>query len=1728
MLRNEVRVNHLSILHKEVPLLVKLTLLFKESISSNEIFYIIVILLKLYGGLIFSARIKDLVHIYRALTLFEFYMRNVSYNVYMIISIVLIVAIIAYTIYIICICIYDKQNNNLHNKHNVSIISKIYCYIIMLFSQHLIEHFSIIFLITYNPSSNNWNEEYVKIDKFRSYFYNDFLKKHNTIVLYTFCVLHCICIIIVYFSSYITFFIMNSPCLTTKSKMKFRHLSLLVFGIFSQVFMLFHYTDIYLNGNIYTLFDIIMYIIFFVSLVVSIFLNIKSFEYRTNIYIIYQWVLLFLFSSFIIEALLFNWSNEVDYAIICYILVLKIFFTCLLYLLIALLRKRIMKNMCSKALYVIYEENSSFNGIYVESYFYLLEAMKAAEEKHTDLYELLSIVMLHEDNCKSEVCKCKIINTIPGDIKKNKKVLSTLSHNISFLLETALIKIKLLKHSSKLILLLSEFYYIYKHNFFMAYSLLYSYISSNWNNISYGDLLSMYSLMFSYLDNVFESGLSSQYVYFSDIINDENSSSYIDNILIDYCRCNIDIVNIKDLIESSLHIDYFYENSKEIRALSSKTINSHTINKIISLYRTQSKLYKTISNITPKCSNTTKEYIYYYKMFIFYKLFDEAIPQKVLREFYVLNHKKDFNIDEMINQYLVASNDNRIHHIILKCKKGIDIQYFSIELSNILGYSHSILINESLDYIFPAVFKGYHKKAMINYLTTHSNFMFEKNNTFIFDSNYYSIPCNIKAAVFPHMSKNINIICEINLIQKPNDLFTIITNNDDIISISKTMNDNLSLSFDVMKKYNINLFEIFDISNEINKYFSSYVESAISYTKSINNSVDEIFSKHLYEKVSNEEYHSGSSNNVNLESIAEAMLSTAKKPEMKKVIEKRRNTVLQNLVKIFNQISEIELKDDLRMKFAKIYNKFKQNTFSSTDNRTMEELLYRITFKGNSLYTFPYFIIDLELSSRANNSLFQSSKTLISRMKSKLVYKYTHTSKKEITSSQFCSSESDLSQVILESKLFIKSNVNINSDMSLSIEKEKKKQTNEKTALKPKRTKRSHNIENVTLSFIQNYLSRYLLIVSLLVIFVILLSAYMLNKQITSFQVINKLIECMYSNLIQGDSLYAMMSSFYTIISRYSDMTISYYDIEVYYSKAKNSTTTFEYYFSMFYNSYVKYNLNTGNYTEITQLVNYTKISGDFNPIMYQSDFVSEVYYIYYSSFKFLSEEKNIELIMSDLLTIIDSNFNKTPNTPVYTPFGIIMYYIMMNEDNIDSNVIEQIKNRMVIDLNDILTKLKESIYICEGILLFAYLAILVISWYFIKKCNKLMFNMIVSILHTSKSNENLLSNHIMVNFKELIQNFTLTNYYKFRNTDKVIPVVTKETKTPVGVVPTEQSSNNTNTISSTIQTNQTNKLLLSSKVSSLHSNTASLMQKLTRNNLSPNLFPKLTSTATKVSSSVNQVQPILLFSLKVILIILFFIFASCIVLFSVRLAVSIQYVNKMKLIRIVFISFSERFSNIITIYNQIRKYLIINKSGFKELEKWSIWSESDSQMLILNEKLSEFPKTNLIFQHTLKKISDPTIDIGLLCSNNTFCMEVIQQGSYLTDGIELGIKTILKKYSQIITELSATPANEMSFIFARNYCRDNLLSPLELDVEFVIQQVQFTLYSSFHSDYIEMKRKIENIMKGLSIISLIAIFCCIVIIVLVLYCKIKETSNVIYFGTTKIKQFYYNLITYK
>ena len=120
-------------------------------------------------------------------------------------------------------------------------------------------------------------------------------------------------------------------------------------------------------------------------------------------------------------------------------------------------------------------------------------------------------------------------------------------------------------------------------------------------------------------------------------------------------------------------------------------------------------------------------------MFIFYKLFDEAIPQKVLREFYVLNHKKDFNIDEMINQYLVASNDNRIHHIILKCKKGIDIQYFSIELSNILGYSHSILINESLDYIFPAVFKGYHKKAMINYLTTHSNFMFEKNNTFIFD-----------------------------------------------------------------------------------------------------------------------------------------------------------------------------------------------------------------------------------------------------------------------------------------------------------------------------------------------------------------------------------------------------------------------------------------------------------------------------------------------------------------------------------------------------------------------------------------------------------------------------------------------------------------------------------------------------------------------------------------------------------------------------------------------------------------------------------------------------------------------------------------------------------------------------------------------------------------------------------------------------------------------------------
>ena len=1726
MLTNEVRVNHLSILHKDVPLLVKLTLLFKESISSNEIFYIIVILLKLYGGLIFSARIKDLLHIYRALTLFEFYMRNVSYNVYMIISLVLIFAIISYSIYIICVCIYDKHNKNIHNKHNVSIISKIYCYFIMIFSQHLVEHFSIIFLITYNPSSDNWNKGYVKIDKYRCYFYNDFLKKHNAIVLYLFCVIHFICIVIVYFSSYITFFIMNSPCLTTKSKMKIRHSSLLVFGFISQLFMIFHYVDIYLTGNVYSLFDIIMYIIFFVSLIISIFLHIKSFEYRTKIYIIYQWVLLFIFSSIIIEELLFKWSNEVDYAIICYVLILKFFFTCVLYLLIALLRKRIMKNMCSKALYVIYEENSSFNGIYVESYFYLLEAMKAAEEKHTDLYELLSIVMLHEDNCKSEVCKCKIINTIPGDIKKNKIVLSTLSNNISFLLETALIKIKLLKHSSKLILLLSEFYYIYKHNFFMAYSLLYSYISSNGNNISYGDLLSMYSLMFSYIDNVFESGLSSQYVYFSDVINDENSSSYIDNILLDYCRCNIDIVNIKDLIESSLHIDYFYENSKEIRALSSKTINSNTINKIISLYRTQRKLYKTISNITPKCSNTAKEYIYYYKLFIFYKLFDEAIPHKVLREFYVLNHKKEFNIDEMINQYLVASNDNRIHHIILRCKKGIDIQYFSIELSNILGYNHSILINESLDYIFPAIFKKYHKKAMINYLITHNSFMFEKNNTFIFDSNDYSIPCNIKAGIIPHMSKNINIICEINLIQKPNDLFTIITNNDDIISISKTMNDNLSLSFDVMKKYNINLFEIFDISNEINKYFSSYVESAISYTKSINNSVDEIFSKHLYEKVSNEEYHSGSNHNVNLESIAEAMLSIAKKPEMKKVIEKRRNTVLQNLVKIFNQISEIELKDDLRMKFAKIYNKFKQNTFSSTDNRTMEELLYRITFKGNSLYTFPYFIIDLKLSSRANNSLFQSSKTLVSRMKSKLVYKYTHSSKKEITSSQFCSSESDLSQIILESKLFIKSNVNINSDMSLSIEKEKKKQKEDKTALKPQRTKRSHNIENVTLSLIQSHLSKYLLIVSLLVIFVIALSCYMFISQLISFHVINQLIECMYSNLIQGDSLSSMMSSFYTIISRYTNMTESPYDIEVYYSKTKNSTTTFEYYFTLFYNSYVKYNLDTGNYTEITQLVNYTKISGDFNSIDYQSDFVSEVYYLYYSAFKFLSEEKNYMLILSDLFNIIDSNYKKKPNNPVYTSFGTIIYYIIMNEGNLFSNVIEQIKNRMVIDLNDVLIKLKESLYICEGILLCVYLAILMISWYFIKKCNKLMFNMIVSILHTSKSNENLLSNHLMINFKELIQNFTLTSYDKFRNTDKVIPVVVKETKTPVGVVPTEQSSNNTNTISSTIQTNQTNKLLLSSKLSPLHSNTASLMQKLNRNNLSPNMFPKLTSP--KVSSSVNQVQPILLFSLKVILIFIVFIFASCIVLFSVRLAVSMKYINKMKMIRIVFISFSERFSSIITIYNQIRKYIMVNKSGFKELTKWSIWSESDSQMLILNEKLPEFSKTNLIFQHTLKKISDPTIDFGLLCNNNTMCIEVIQQGLYLTDGIELGIKTILKKYSQLITELSVIPVNQMSLPFVQNYCKENLMSPLELDVEFVIQQVQFTLYSSFHSDYIEMKRKIENIMKGLSIISLIVIFCCIVIIVLVLYCKVKETSNVIYFGTTKIKQFYYNLITYK
>ena len=233
-------------------------------------------------------------------------------------------------------------------------------------------------------------------------------------------------------------------------------------------------------------------------------------------------------------------------------------------------------------------------------------------------------------------------------------------------------------------------------------------------------------------------------------------------------------------------------------------------------------------------------------------------------------------------------------------------------------------------------------------------------------------------------------------------------------------------------------------------------------------------------------------------------------------------------------------------------------------------------------------------------------------------------------------------------------------------------------------------------------------------------------------------------------------------------------------------------------------------------------------------------------------------------------------------------------------------------------------------------------------------------------------------------------------------------------------------------------------------------------------------------------------------------------------------------MIRNFFLYISGKYTITTSLFNSIRKYMFTNNTYLSEVSQLSYWMEMiDSESNLIASNAYKFPLTNALLEQNQMKISDKNIKMDLICGDNQICMNELQlgnQNNYCNDGIDLGVKTILQKYSQIISEIGVVTNQDLNLKYITEYVKANKLSTLESTVEFIIQQVQLTLYDCFQIDNLNLRKSKERSMDIVNSSTIIIGLGFIAIAVIWINIVIKNMFEIVLFGTKKVKLLLKNL----
>ena len=1034
------------------------------------------------------------------------------------------------------------------------------------------------------------------------------------------------------------------------------------------------------------------------------------------------------------------------------------------------------------------------------------------------------------------------------------------------------------------------------------------------------------------------------------------------------------------------------------------------------------------------------------------------------------------------------------------------------------------------------------------------------------------------------------------------------------MAVSENFEKNYDLSMPLIEKFGINLMEIFEINLDKLKYdFQEDIKNILTLKHNMEIMTGEYFTKRLFRQNTKaggkynlnkfkllddleKEFRGDSTgNNVKfLHKLKNAQLMIEKiynhkiseKIDCSKVnLRINKQSVINNLVKVVNKLTEVDLHDESYKKLTESVFKFKNyNHVKEEDNNNLVK-----GHVNNNSYD-SYFDIEARISVLYDSPFYAFKLTEIT---------------KTTPGIQNLNDSGSMSQRSGRKVTFTNSRTGGTNTQSISVNASKTKTISMKKNLNSV----INNVKNNEIKCFK-YIT-YMIVLLLIVLLIIYIYIIFYQNDIISTGY--NIFLGLYYNYFQRDKLLCLFS---TILSSYYLMyNITNYGISDIMDKdnlkniMEEYSMDFQNSFHYFYISYIDYKRNLNEpLTALYEPRMMDKITTDWQNMIYESDYISEAEFISYSANNAaidLQLKSNVDLAKEeDCPRFFQANYLKYPKNKTRTDFIQCMYYLCKNYNSQFYFFFREIQEESEHSFLNF-SKETKSIYIFIEILgMIFYVVFFGVMFFYLYQSNSMMFknilNMFLDFTQEGVYNfKNHIDNFILIKkiseFNLLLVDFSLGILDKYNKKISARSVVTgnmnmsmdegqgfgaiksdnvkdnadsmkkedkkkkrnkKDDKKDKGLNMKNQNANNT----SKIDTSKGGLISQNSSVGFNKLNTStSNLKKGNNTNTSTNMSLNSSQNTTNSQKNLNNTgykQPekkeeiddngvttdmILektqnkgIFQIKVMIYIFIVLFGIILIYFFVKLFVSIGFIDDIKNIFDDFGTVSFKYSMVYYYFNTLRVLLIVpgftDENIFDTMEN-DLIEETNNINDVLNYRMKNYESTNILFTAFTKSQNDTSVTniTAIICEDNKLCNLVVSNKEFnmIADGIDVSINAIVQETQNIYNDYKKIRDNRDSSLEilkedVTGWFINDKFKQVDVNLNFVLSLVQQRIYTAFLEDSDNLTHKFQNMINIFN--SCAIIYCCLLgifVIIFVVY-RIKNMTKIVEDSTMRLNKAFF------